>query len=92
MEANTIINEYTQISGIPFEDLQSPSQKQHLVTLRQCIWHSLRHQQHSFVEIGRLFGRNHSTVISGVNRVNDYLFTKDNIIEPYMGLLEKFLD
>lgn len=36
---------------------------------RQAIWHALRHhpeRRYSYPDIGRLFGRDHSTVLAGV--------------------------
>lgn len=90
MELQKIIETYISETGVTLEELTSSTQKQDIVIVRQCIWYSLRKNACTFKQIGRLFNRKHSTVINGINRINNYLYTKDRIIEPYQHLLHAF--
>lgn len=85
-----IINEFLEVSNLSWKDLIGKSRKQELVIARHCMWYSLRCQKLELKYIGKMFNRTHSTVSNGLNRVSDYIFTKDAIINPYIEQLNKF--
>jgi len=46
---------------------------------RQAVWHALRHhpeRRYSYPDIGRLFGRDHSTIIYGVRAYERWLLSR----------------
>jgi hypothetical protein len=64
-----IINETCLEHGIPREDLISPSRTQRLARIRQLAMWRCRQAGVSFPEIGRHFGRDHSTVLHAVRKI-----------------------
>ena len=51
-------------------DILSPSRKQQLVEVRQVVWYILYHQEKkNYTRIGRMFKRDHATILYGVKKV-----------------------
>jgi len=59
-----VLEEY----DIPWEVLVSPSRKHNLKAPRREIWNLLREDGLSFPQIAKLFNRDHTTIIHGVNQ------------------------
>ena len=85
-----IIQLFIEASGISKEDLLSHSHKQEFVIVRQSIWYSMRCQEFTYTRIGNIFGRKHTTIISGVKCVNNYLLTGDEILKPLLEAINTF--
>ena len=74
-----LIVKVCEFYDISLEDLKGDSRKGHLVEARQIIFYIFRkHFKYSFSEIGEMFNRTHATVLSGVNKISDYIeYDKD---------------
>ena len=81
------LKEYACRLGIPFEEIMGRSRKAEVVMARQVWWWFLRDLSFGYSEIGRMFGRDHSTVIHGVNRVSDLIRLNDEYLNRYFDVL-----
>lgn len=52
--------------NLPEELILGRSQEQYIVQARHEVWRRLRGMNYTVSDIGRLFGRNHATVISAL--------------------------
>ena len=60
--------------GITAKDLKSPSRQRTIVQPRMLAMYLARkHTRAGYTEIGKYFGRNHSTVIAAEKRVRSWL-------------------
>lgn len=59
----------SKVSGIPADTLLGRSRLDYVCAAR-CIlwWHLVRKCNLTTLEVGRTFGRNHSTILSGIRR------------------------
>ena len=65
-----ILNEY----GITEDELKSPMRDRSIVNVRHALFYYLRHRRNfSTVKIGSIFNRDHSSVINGCKRVENWL-------------------
>ena len=78
------LDEYARKVGVSVSDMLSRSRTPELVAARQVYWFYLRSKGLGFSEIGRRFGWDHATVLYGVNRVRDLIWTKDGYLERYL--------
>lgn len=71
---NNIISEVTRLTGVTFDQMRSSSRKRSHVTARHGAFYLLvKHTNYTLVDIGKFFGgRDHSTVIHGVKKVEDW--------------------
>ena len=58
-------------TGIDMATLRGPSSKRYLNEPRRTIWAELNSRGYSLVDIGRFFGRDHSTILYGINKFKD---------------------
>jgi hypothetical protein len=66
-----IIRDVVEFSDVPIDEILSLKRKSVYVDIRQAIfWLAHKLTNKSYVNIGLLVGRDHSTVLHGVNRVN----------------------
>lgn len=66
--------------GVTVNQVREKKKTSNIVTIRQLICFELRNSKISFPKIGKLVNRSHATVIHSVNKVNDYLDVKDELI------------
>ena len=71
---NNIISEVTRLTGITYDQMCSASRKRSHVTARHGAMYLLvKHTEYTLSDIGKfLGGRDHSTVIHGVEKVQDW--------------------
>jgi chromosomal replication initiator protein len=68
--------------GVSFEQLKKPSRKRQLVFARQIsMWLMVRKTPLSKVRIGKMYGRDHSTVIHSEQTINNFLNHKYSSFE-----------
>lgn len=80
------VNEINRVFGFSLDELKNKKKTQHLVAARHLLMYVLREKFghiFSFGKIGTLIGRDHSTVIHGVNAVKHGLKYKEKIFLPY---------
>ena len=78
------LDAYARKVGVSVSDMLSKSRKPEFVAARQVYWFYLRSCGLGFSEIGRRFGWNHATVLHGVKKVRDFIWTKDEYLERYL--------
>lgn len=61
-----LIEQRAQASRVPMEELLGLSLSRRVCSVRRAIWEELRGLDYSLDEIGRLFGRHHTTVLEGL--------------------------
>ena len=94
---NTIltIEEYSERTDIPVEDLKGKSRKQTLTIPRFVYWFYLNRVnpiQWSSVRIAEIFDREHPAILHGIKQIRNFVETNDSIIEPYRkDYIEPFL-
>lgn len=59
-----------QRNDVRLSDVIGRARERHITAVRHFIWSELYAQGYSFPEIGREFGRDHTTVLAGVRRHN----------------------
>ncbi|MCL1936859.1 MAG: hypothetical protein FWF52_00480 [Candidatus Azobacteroides sp.] len=79
---------YANRIGITISSLKSKDRKMEITTARQVYWYYLHSNKKGFSEIGRLFGVNHATVISGIKRIEGLIEVKDRYIYKYLEAIE----
>jgi len=71
---------------VKVEDILSKCREQHLVELRQCVWHVLYHREKkNYSRLGRFFGRDHATVLYGVKKVDNLMKVNDQQIQKVLN-------
>lgn len=69
---------YSELAGVPVGELTGSSRFADVVTARQLYWKLLTERYGAtYRYAGELTGRNHSTVLKGVRRVNGLLESGD---------------
>jgi len=58
----------SKATGIPVADLRGPIRTRHICWIRFAIMESMRDRGMSTPAIGRLFHRDHSTIVSGLRQ------------------------
>ena len=65
-----ILNEY----GITEDELKSPMRDRQIVNIRHAMFYFLRYRKnYSTIKIGSIFNRDHSSVINGCKKVENWL-------------------
>jgi hypothetical protein len=77
------IEEFSAITGIPPRELLGRSSTRRLNSARQLLWLRLREEGYTTTEIGKRFGRNHSSVVSGVKTVRNLIETGDLLVRGW---------
>lgn len=65
------VSAIAQRHGYTVEDILGPSRRKHLVHVRRLCVLMLRRKNYSTTEIGRVLGRDHSTIVHALNKVVD---------------------
>jgi chromosomal replication initiator protein len=83
-----IIKTVAEQYGITTEDILSKSQSRECTVPRQVSMHLCRHELNiPFIKIGDIFGRDHSTVMSSIKRVQKALDSDDaNLCPSYRAI------
>jgi chromosomal replication initiation ATPase DnaA len=85
MTPTEVIDHFAKIAELEPTEITSKSKHHEICLLRQVIWRFLNEKNKMTVsEIGRFFDRDHSTIISGINRANNLVETRDPIIQKYL--------
>lgn len=72
-----IAGEVSEVSGVSIDEMKGRSRNKHTVSARQlCYWQG-RKAGLSLPEIGRFFNRDHTTVLSGIRKLEPILGGKD---------------
>ena len=58
-------------TGVPVADLRGPSQTRHICWTRFAIMEAMRDRGMSTPAIGRLFDRDHTTVLNGLRKAEE---------------------
>ena len=83
------IEKYCEKILLTKEQLFSESKITEIVTARWVYWYYLRYKKNMpFYQIGRIFGRNHSTVIHGINKVSELIDINDKYILIFINSLK----
>jgi hypothetical protein len=80
LDINIIINTVEKQFDIPLGSLKSKSRKRDYVVPRSAIWHILHNKAPKIFTkkwLGRMFYRDHSDIIHGINTINDMIDTND---------------
>jgi chromosomal replication initiation ATPase DnaA len=78
---------------VKWPDLLSPSRKAELVAARQVYWWLCRKYTGATVtKLGSDFGKDHTTVLYALQRVNDLIDTKDDTVLPKLKEIEKSIN
>lgn len=72
--------EAEQIAKAIGADIQGRSRKPHLVEKRQIVMWELRRRHFKTVQIGKLFGITHSTVIHAAKKINGLIGIGDQVV------------
>jgi chromosomal replication initiation ATPase DnaA len=72
-ELDAIAGRVSQATGVSVADILSPKRKQPIARARQLVMWEARRQGASFSEIGRYLARDHTSVIHGVNRIEQLM-------------------
>lgn len=64
-----VLREVSEASGIPIARILGPSRVRPVVEARQLVCHVLRRHGMSYPQIGKVIGRDHTTVIHSVRAV-----------------------
>lgn len=76
--------------NVTVEQMKSKSRKTDAVKARRLAWYFFRH--HLFmpvVDCGRVFGKDHATVLTGLKRLDDFIDIKtDGVLDSIEGIRE----
>ena len=75
--SNVFMSDPTISDQLRSYGLFSDMRRRELVIYRQCTFLIAREHNHVLKEIGAVFGKNHATVLYGINMVQSLLETKD---------------
>lgn len=80
-------------TGYPVHEIRSRSRERGLVIVRQCAYKLIyeSHFKPSYKQVGRFFHRDHSTIIHGINTVNNDLKNIDEVRNT-MNLIKQALN
>jgi chromosomal replication initiation ATPase DnaA len=83
------LDEYSERINIPYRRLIDKDRR--LALPRQAYWYYLR-EEHAckLKDISVLFGRKHSTIISGITAIRNMIETKNRTVRPYLEALNIF--
>lgn len=75
-----ITNMCADLFGVPAAEIMGRKRLRHIVYARYALYTALRHRGWTFPQIGKFFGRHHTSVIHGVE-VAEYLMERDRSYE-----------
>jgi chromosomal replication initiation ATPase DnaA len=82
-----IIDGCARVCGFTYEQIVARDRHEKLHTVRQLIYMRLRAEGCSYSQIGRLFGRSHSTVILAVQSAERLIAVNDPLIMEFQQKL-----
>lgn len=75
-------------TGYTKDELISPCRKQELCLVRHAHWYLLRKSKKITLErIGGIYGRKHSTIFTGIRKIENFLEIHDKKTEELMQIL-----
>lgn len=91
MDAKSIIQKAADYSGFSYDDMMGKWRLREIAVTRHVVWYFMRYKMGmTLKEIARLFGKDHSSIIHGVRKVDDYLSNPK--FYPQETQLYKFLN
>jgi hypothetical protein len=86
------IKEVCKVWDISFEDFISKTRRYPVPTARASVFRALRYDPFNFTlkQIGAMFGKNHSTVVSALQRLEDLAFTEPEIKKKMIQVQDIF--
>lgn len=73
---------------VPKEYIRSYSRGEHAAYVRNCFfWLANTYSWQSLPAIGRYFGRNHSSVLTGRNRIDTYMSDNDDVADDIAAMM-----
>ena len=100
MQANKIIEEVCEYFDISEDEIKGKSRQQMYLVPRYIAILLIRNQGYSLVDIGKIFYRDHSTIINALNKIDENLqwvklaekvHNKINRVEPCKVRLKSLL-
>jgi len=83
-ESKDIIAMVERASGVSFSELKSANRQRNVVTARQyAFWRLYQHTYslgYPLVQIGKMFNRDHSTVIHSIKKIDEGLSVNDFLV------------
>jgi len=73
------LHDYAASLGMTAEELLGKSRKPIHSTARQAYWRYMQTIGCGYSAIARMFNRDHVTIKCGINRINDLLYTGDEV-------------
>ena len=89
---NALLNRASIITGYTIEDITSHCRERHLTMVRHCLMWTLRNKNRvSLKVIGKMFGRDHTTILHACEKVEGYLKYNDDMYMPiHESIVDKF--
>lgn len=81
------IEHICKCTGYDYNTLKQNSREQQYAFARFIVFNHLRELGFSFNEIGLIFNRSHSTVLMGINKMNDFKSLNDAV---FMAIYNRF--
>ena len=86
-----LIDQFCKLYGCTWDDLTTKSLTDWKVECRYMLWHYMKTKYHLTPSlIARLFGKDHTTVLHGLRRMQDRIETDRNFAE-YMDKMDTML-
>jgi len=93
MEAEKVIQSVCGHFNVTFEDLKKVTRKRQIVYKRQMVMYFLSHYTNmTYVEIGRLFEKDHTTVIHSKDLIRNLLDIDDTIKDDVEEIKRKLVE
>jgi chromosomal replication initiation ATPase DnaA len=70
MKIREVIDLVVDITGVPHSDILSPKRDRVTARARQMVMWKAHKEGHSLPAIGRVLGRDHTSVLHGVRQIN----------------------
>jgi chromosomal replication initiation ATPase DnaA len=79
-----IVDKACEVLLIPKDVLMAESRANRLPEKRALIYKiANREHRHTLISIGKYFGKHHSSIIHGINTINDLMLTDKNVKQTY---------
>lgn len=79
------IEDYSQRVGISAEVLKGRSRKMEISIAREVYWYNARYiAKFSVMHLAQMFNREHSSIINGINKVNNMIAVNDPNIRKFI--------
>lgn len=64
-------------AGVTVNEIRGRSRKKAIVTARHAVWFiAVKHYGYTAAYVGRIYDRDHTTILSGISRISDGAATK----------------